>query len=42
MSEKIEVKIIGKPTLESLSESEKVAYYTTLYMKIQELINGGK
>lgn len=42
MNDKIEVKIIGEPTLESLSESEKVAFYTLLYMKIQELIKEGK
>ncbi len=42
MSEKIETKLIGKPTLESLSESEKIAYYTLLYLKIQELMNEGK
>lgn len=42
MSDKIETRIIGKPTLENLSEGEKVAYYTVLFMKIQELINEGK
>ncbi len=43
MSKEIKVKIIGKPTLDSLSASEKEAYCALLYMKIQELIaNGGK
>ena len=42
MDEKYEVKIIGKPSLASLSESEKEAYCALLYLTIQELINAGK
>ena len=42
MKQKIEVKTLGEPTTDGLSESEKVAFYTTLYKRIIELSRGGK
>ena len=42
MKQKIEIKTFGEPTADGLSESEKVAFYTTLYKRIAELARGGK
>ena len=42
MKQKIKVKTFGEPTADGLSESEKVAFYTTLYARIQQLSQNGK
>ena len=39
----IEVKVIGEPSIETLSESEQAVFFTTLFKRIQELASeGGK
>ncbi len=39
----IEVRAIGKPNIEVLSESEQEVFFTTLFKRIQELASkGGK
>lgn len=39
----IEVKAIGEPSIETLSESEQAVFFTTLFKRIQELASkGGK
>ena len=42
MKQKIEVKTFGEPTTDGLSESEKMAFYTTIYKRIAELAREGK
>ncbi len=39
----IEVRAIGEPSIEALSESEQEVFFTTLFKRIQELAcKGGK
>lgn len=39
----IEVRAIGKPSIEALTESEQQVFYTTLLRRITELVaKGGK
>ena len=42
MKQKIEVRIFGEPTADGLSEHERVAFYTALYARIQQLSQNGK
>ena len=42
MKQKIEVKTFGEPTTDGLSEHERVAFYTALYARIQQLSQYGK
>lgn len=37
----IEVRVIGKPSIEALTESEQVIFYTTLLKRITELATKG-
>ena len=41
MKQKIEVKTFGEPTTDGLSEHERVAFYTALYARIQQLSQNG-
>ena len=39
----IEVKVIGEPSIDTLSESEQAVFFTTLFKRIQVLAGkGGK
>ena len=42
-TKRIEVRAIGKPSIEALSESEQKVFYTALFKRITELTaKGGK
>ena len=38
----IEVKVIGEPSIDTLSESEQAVFFTTLFKRIQELASEGE
>ena len=42
MKQKIKVKTFGEPTADDLSEHERVAFYTALYARIQQLSKNAK
>ncbi len=42
MKQKIEVRIFGEPTTDGLSEYERVAFYTALYARMQQLSQSNK
>ncbi len=42
MKQKIKVKTFGEPTADGLSENERVAFYTALYARMQQLSQSNK
>ena len=42
LKQELEVITHDEPTMENFTDAEKVAFYTTLYLRIQQLAKNGK
>ena len=42
LKQELEVIVHGEPTTDNLTENDKVAFYTTLFMRLQQLAKDGK